>query len=49
VRALLADADSRIAMREAGRAFCAAHRGAEERLWAWLAPRLAARGLRGRG
>jgi 3-deoxy-D-manno-octulosonic-acid transferase len=45
VRALLADPDRRSAMSEAGRAFCAAHRGAEERLWAWLAPRLAARGL----
>jgi 3-deoxy-D-manno-octulosonic-acid transferase len=45
VRALLADPDRRNAMSEAGRAFCAAHRGAEERLWAWLAPRLAARGL----
>ena len=32
----------REAMREAALAFHAAHRGSADRLWAWLAPRLAA-------
>jgi 3-deoxy-D-manno-octulosonic-acid transferase len=45
VRALLADAGRRVAMREAGHAFYDAHRGAGERLWEWLAPRLDAAGL----
>jgi len=43
VRSLLADAARRSAMRDAGRVFCAAHRGALDRLWSWLEPRLAAR------
>jgi 3-deoxy-D-manno-octulosonic-acid transferase len=37
---LLCDAARRRAMREAALAFHAAHRGAADRLWAWLAPRL---------
>jgi 3-deoxy-D-manno-octulosonic-acid transferase len=37
--ALLADAPRRKAMRDAALAFHAAHRGAADRLWAWLAPR----------
>jgi 3-deoxy-D-manno-octulosonic-acid transferase len=37
---LLSDAARRHAMREAALAFHAAHRGAADRLWAWLAPRL---------
>ncbi len=40
VRELFADASRRGAMRDAARAFHAAHRGAADRLWAWLAPRL---------
>ena len=38
--ALLSDAMRRNAMREAALSFHAAHRGAADRLWAWLAPRL---------
>ena len=45
VRALLADSSRRAAMGEAALAFHAAHRGAGERLWQWLAPQLAARGI----
>ena len=45
VRALLADSSRRDAMGEAALAFHAAHRGAGERLWQWLAPQLAARGV----
>ncbi|MCC6194969.1 MAG: 3-deoxy-D-manno-octulosonic acid transferase, partial [Burkholderiales bacterium] len=37
---LLADPPRRAAMRDAGLAFHAAHRGATDRLWAWLAPRI---------
>ena len=37
---LLADAPARERMRACGQAFLAAHRGATERLWTWLAPRL---------
>ncbi len=40
-RALLADTARRDRMRDAALAFHAAHRGAADRLWAWLAPRLA--------
>ena len=40
VGALLADPARRAAMSAAGREFCAAHRGAADRLWAWLAPQL---------
>jgi 3-deoxy-D-manno-octulosonic-acid transferase len=39
---LLRDSARRAAMREAALAFHAAHRGATDRLWAWLAPQLAA-------
>lgn len=39
---LLADPVRRERMREAGLAFHAAHRGAADRLWTWLEPRLAA-------
>ncbi|HSC99881.1 MAG TPA: hypothetical protein VLI21_13325, partial [Casimicrobiaceae bacterium] len=38
---LLADANAREIVRASGRAFMAAHRGATDRLWSWLAPRLA--------
>jgi 3-deoxy-D-manno-octulosonic-acid transferase len=38
---LFADASRREAMRAAALAFHAAHRGAADRLWAWLAPRVA--------
>ncbi|MBS0320271.1 MAG: lipid IV(A) 3-deoxy-D-manno-octulosonic acid transferase [Proteobacteria bacterium] len=41
--ALLADTARRAAMRERALAFVATHRGAVDRLWAWLAPRLAQR------
>ncbi|MFO1395821.1 MAG: lipid IV(A) 3-deoxy-D-manno-octulosonic acid transferase [Burkholderiales bacterium] len=41
VAALLDDAARRARMREAALAFHAKHRGAAERLWEWLAPRLA--------
>jgi 3-deoxy-D-manno-octulosonic-acid transferase len=41
---LLADAPSRERMRASAAAFLAAHRGAVDRLWAWLAPRIAERG-----
>jgi 3-deoxy-D-manno-octulosonic-acid transferase len=40
--ALLADPARRHQMREAALAFHAAHRGAADRLWTWLEPRLAA-------
>jgi len=40
VRALLADSGRRNRMRDAALAFHAAHRGAADRLWAWLEPRL---------
>jgi 3-deoxy-D-manno-octulosonic-acid transferase len=40
VAALLADPARREQMRAAARAFQAAHRGAGDRLWAWLAPQL---------
>jgi 3-deoxy-D-manno-octulosonic-acid transferase len=40
VAALLRDSAARTAMRERATAFCAAHRGAADRLWAWLAPHL---------
>jgi 3-deoxy-D-manno-octulosonic-acid transferase len=39
--ALLADRARRDRMREAALAFHAAHRGAADRLWTWLEPRLA--------
>jgi len=38
---LLADESAREIIRASGRAFMAAHRGATDRLWSWLAPRLA--------
>jgi 3-deoxy-D-manno-octulosonic-acid transferase len=38
--ALLADPELRSRMRAAARAFHAAHRGAADRLWAWLAPQI---------
>ena len=37
---LLSDPARRAAMRDAAGAFLAAHRGATDRLWAWLAPRV---------
>ena len=37
---LLADADSRRRMRANAAAFLASHRGAVDRLWTWLAPRI---------
>jgi 3-deoxy-D-manno-octulosonic-acid transferase len=40
VGALLADGAARTAMRERALAFAAAHRGAADRLWAWLETRL---------
>jgi 3-deoxy-D-manno-octulosonic-acid transferase len=40
VAALLSDASARRAMRDAALAFHAAHRGAVDRLWSWLAPRI---------
>jgi len=40
VGALLGDVAARAAMRERALAFCAAHRGATDRLWTWLAPKL---------
>ena len=43
VAALLSDRARRARMREAALAFHAAHRGAADRLWAWLAPRLPGR------
>jgi len=39
---LLEDPNARERMRTAAQTFIAAHRGATERLWQWLAPRLAA-------
>ena len=47
VAALAADPARRLRMAEDARAFHAAHRGATDRLWVWLAPQLDA-GL-GRG
>jgi 3-deoxy-D-manno-octulosonic-acid transferase len=41
---LLRDPPRRAQMRDAGLAFHAAHRGATERLWAWLAPRISRSG-----
>ena len=43
VRSLLADPGRRRAMSEAGGVFCATHRGALDRLWNWLEPRITAR------
>jgi 3-deoxy-D-manno-octulosonic-acid transferase len=43
---LLEDATLRTRMRESGEAFLAAHRGAVERLWAWLQPRIEDIGFR---
>ena len=43
VAALLGDSARRARMREAALAFHAAHRGAADRLWAWLAPRIPSR------
>ena len=40
VAALLRDDAARRAMSQQAQAFCAAHRGAADRLWTWLAPRL---------
>ena len=48
VSALFADAPRRVAMRDAALAFHAAHQGAADRLWTWLAPRLA-EAMNGRG
>jgi len=42
VAALFDDARRRAAMRATALAFHAAHRGAADRLWTWLAPRIAA-------
>ncbi len=42
VRELLTDPSRRATMRRAALAFHAAHRGAADRLWAWLAPKVAA-------
>jgi 3-deoxy-D-manno-octulosonic-acid transferase len=41
---LCADGDERERMRAGARTFIDAHRGAIDRLWQWLAPRLAAAG-----
>jgi 3-deoxy-D-manno-octulosonic-acid transferase len=43
---LLRDRTRRDAMRASAQAFFAAHRGATDRLWAWLAPRLTATAIR---
>jgi 3-deoxy-D-manno-octulosonic-acid transferase len=40
VAALLGDPARRVRMRDAALAFHAAHRGAADRLWAWLAPQI---------
>ncbi|HET9046769.1 MAG TPA: lipid IV(A) 3-deoxy-D-manno-octulosonic acid transferase [Casimicrobiaceae bacterium] len=40
VASLLRDDPARSAMSRQAQAFCAAHRGAAGRLWAWLAPRI---------
>ena len=40
VAALLCDDAARRTMSRQAQAFCATHRGAADRLWAWLAPRL---------
>ena len=42
VAGLLADAPRRAAMGARALAFHAAHRGAADRLWTWLSPRIAA-------
>jgi 3-deoxy-D-manno-octulosonic-acid transferase len=47
--ALLADASARERMRSDARTFIAAHRGAVDRLWTWLAPRLRDAPRRGAG
>jgi 3-deoxy-D-manno-octulosonic-acid transferase len=39
---LLTDPSRRASMRQAALAFHAAHRGAADRLWVWLAPKIAA-------
>jgi 3-deoxy-D-manno-octulosonic-acid transferase len=44
VAALLRDDAARRAIADRSLAFCAAHRGAADRLWAWLAPRISPRG-----
>jgi 3-deoxy-D-manno-octulosonic-acid transferase len=41
IAALLGDPARRDTMREAALAFHRVHRGSADRLWAWLAPRLA--------
>jgi 3-deoxy-D-manno-octulosonic-acid transferase len=41
VVALLGDSPRRTALGDVARAFHAVHRGAADRLWTWLAPRLA--------
>ncbi len=40
VARLLSDPESRARMRTSANAFCDVHRGAANRLWRWLAPRL---------
>jgi len=40
VARLLSDPGARERMRTSANMFCDAHRGAADRLWAWLAPRL---------
>lgn len=40
---ILASEALRVAMRDAARQFMSAHRGADARLWAWLAPRIGLR------
>lgn len=47
VRALMGDPPACARMREAGLAFVAAHRGASERVWQWLATRIDAAGHQG--
>ena len=42
VAGLVSDAARRARMNDAARAFHAAHRGAADRMWAWLAPKLGA-------
>jgi 3-deoxy-D-manno-octulosonic-acid transferase len=49
VGALLDDVAARAVMRERALAFCAAHRGATDRLWLWLAPKLPADSSSGEG
>lgn len=45
VASLLADATTRARMRDAAKAFMDTHRGATDRLWQWLEPKLRARGI----